>query len=504
MKKYMLYERERKILYILNSVNGIMTCEELAKGLGISKRTIRNDITNINQILENSGISIQAHFGKGYALNIENKKMFQELLSDVGNLQTREARVRHLILQLINNEKELDVEELEEEMYISHSTLEKDIKKLKEIYSEQFPYIQIIRKGKKITLEDAEAKKREILIVVSMDHWKGTSGELLEINDEFHEPECRKLLNRIKKYIKKYQLYMDDYSVAIIMRALAVLYARLIKGKIQTSYELSVQDAKYQKISEELLGELEYVWELEINPYEKIWFANMLERNQAYNYKYRESLTDAVKQLKPQDFDVTRAILEKVQAEFEIDFTEDRHFIKDFALMIDEINHGFNYKQTYEKTYLYGLRNEYPYIARISSYICSQLELQLGKELDQEKIDLYLIPILSISYKHLFREKRGKLSALLVTNLSYSLSYYLYEKLQDLYGNRMSISEPMAAYDKDDKTCENVNLIISTVEMKNLKDAGHKWTVISPLLKGEDRTKIDKAIERWEKSYPAL
>ena len=75
MNNYTLHGRQRKLLYILNYKHSIVTGKELSIKLGISERTIRSDISEINNLLKNRGVQVKAIYGQGYRLQVEDRSV---------------------------------------------------------------------------------------------------------------------------------------------------------------------------------------------------------------------------------------------------------------------------------------------------------------------------------------------------------------------------------------------------------------------------------------------
>lgn len=82
-----LLDRQKKILTLLISGNGWITGEKIGSALGITDRTVRNDIRIINEELQEYTDSvIESIRGKGYFLVSKERNILLEKLekTDVG------------------------------------------------------------------------------------------------------------------------------------------------------------------------------------------------------------------------------------------------------------------------------------------------------------------------------------------------------------------------------------------------------------------------------------
>ena len=89
-----LLDRQKKILTLLISGNGWITGEKIGSALGITDRTVRNDIRIINEELQEYTDSvIESIRGKGYFLVSKERNILLEKLekTDVG--ETTEGRL---------------------------------------------------------------------------------------------------------------------------------------------------------------------------------------------------------------------------------------------------------------------------------------------------------------------------------------------------------------------------------------------------------------------------
>lgn len=106
--------------------------EYLAESLGVSSRSIRNYIKQVNRDL--AGVaSINNEKGKGYRLNLMDEQSFQQLLdknySEKELLDSPKRRIAFIIDRLINSEEAYTLDDLAFEMNIGRTTLVNELKK---------------------------------------------------------------------------------------------------------------------------------------------------------------------------------------------------------------------------------------------------------------------------------------------------------------------------------------------------------------------------------------
>ena len=137
MKSLGLTLRQRKILHTVLNRKDYITSAELAAALKVSSRTVRNDIGRLNHILGPYHAVITATQSKGVLLRTEEPEQLRELMNMDTAFFTREDRVRYLAFRLCLNDSPLNLYDLEDELFISHTALMTDIRSLREKYSKE-------------------------------------------------------------------------------------------------------------------------------------------------------------------------------------------------------------------------------------------------------------------------------------------------------------------------------------------------------------------------------
>jgi lichenan operon transcriptional antiterminator len=104
----------------------------LAETIGVSTRTIRNTIKQLNSDLNGIAV-IENEKGKGYCLKIEDEKLFEDLIgriySEKGLHDSPQRRIAFIIDRLIKSDETNTLDELAFAMNIGRTTLINEIKK---------------------------------------------------------------------------------------------------------------------------------------------------------------------------------------------------------------------------------------------------------------------------------------------------------------------------------------------------------------------------------------
>lgn len=127
-----IYHRKLRIIKELIEKDDFVSSESLAKRIGVSSRTIRDDIKQLTAELLDEGITLFSIPGKGYSIRSTDKQKARNFLEqNMGGMSffsdTPESRVYELVKILLFADKPVTLDEIAEALYVSRSTAEKDL-----------------------------------------------------------------------------------------------------------------------------------------------------------------------------------------------------------------------------------------------------------------------------------------------------------------------------------------------------------------------------------------
>ena len=130
-----LSSRKSKIISELLNSDNYITGQYLANILGVTSRTIRGDIGELNAELFDEKLQIHSAAGHGYYIDKTDKAKLSKLV----NIQhdyivpiLPNTRVEHILKQLILHPKGISADTISKHLYISKSTFDRDLIKVKQ------------------------------------------------------------------------------------------------------------------------------------------------------------------------------------------------------------------------------------------------------------------------------------------------------------------------------------------------------------------------------------
>lgn len=501
MKGFTLHARQKKLLYLLNCRHGIITGRELSTKMGVSERTIRNDIVDINRRMDGQNIRIEAVHGKGYFLQVEDRTILHELFSEKDNIQTREDRIKYLLVNLVYSNDWIDIRELEDDMFISRTTLENDLKDIRNLISENQPFLPLLRNGNFILLEENEIKKRNILIRVYSENWDYNSQDGISLKGSIVNQE---LLNQIrhtlKHILKEYELELDDFGMIYLMLAFAISYSRIKEGHELPGFQSSIRNSQMLQIAQTMWNYFQQSWDIPINQNEYLWIAETLEKLYILNLQIT-SKEDVQKRIEPQCMELVNVLIDEIKENYGFDFSMDETFYLRMLLHVQAIRNSMMSGHTQNQYLMEEMRMQYPIMGDVSHYICNRIQDGCGRKMGDEEED-YLLPVLTAARNRLLKRKsEQKIRAAVVSHLNTGLTDFFFDQLKAKFGATIEFIGPFPIYDRSKIDETKPSFVITTVKMDSFRKFDIPVITVSPLLDDDNQNKIEQCRKSIAEGY---
>ncbi len=249
-----------KILQILENKRSA-SLEYLEKKLNVSTKSIKNDIKELNEILDGNAL-IQSKIGK-YKLYIIKQNQFEKIKQNLylhdDFFNSPKKRMAYVINRLMNDENPVLTEDLAFEMSIGRTTLIGDLKKIREVLERY--NLKIV--GKTNTGLKLEGQEIDIRLFV-----------LENLYDEIYKNheldyDVKEELNKIFLDLK-----LESSTKKHIVKFLTVLIDRVVNGHPIIELNEKYEDLIYTeqiRITNNMLDKLENIFNIEIPNNERVF-----------------------------------------------------------------------------------------------------------------------------------------------------------------------------------------------------------------------------------------
>lgn len=370
-------QRQEKILEKLSLNQQPFTAGQLSKELGVSSKTIRNDIQQLNQLSEQPMILSKA--GTGFYINPENNYL-QQLTSD-----KQSTNLTFDLLMRLLDQKACDFYELVDEFFISESTLDRMVKELNRLIAKRDQRLIIKRKQNRLLIEGDEAAKRRVFTLFLNQEIETNKLSLDNYSDYFEQLDLAKLTKVVVNVHQKEGFFVNDFSTISFILHLAVLLERVSKKSYLNPSQASLKETKSRQMTLAMVKELESNFEVKIP-----------EEEYAYIYRlYSGSLVSdedlADKKLKQ----AIEGVLTNIDSIFFIDFTQDKKITDYLLTHVSALYKRATHKQYLVNPLLEEIKSKFPFVYNVSVYASGYLQEKLSIQFPEDEVAYLSLHFLS-------------------------------------------------------------------------------------------------------------
>lgn len=494
MNKLNLTLRQRKLLHMIQEQTTYITGNELAQQLNVSPRTIRNDVVAINKNIFPYEAQILSERSKGYLYYAKNPDIIQKLNQIDTAFFTKEDRMRYLAFRLCLTDEALNIYDLEDEMFVSHTTLEHDLHYLKMRYVLSEPNIKLEQKKDNISFEKNEKKRRAVLNQLFHEDWNyNTSGNTYYGYNFLNKDILDYIMDEVPLHLSRYKIAMEDPSLVSLNLSIAIMYHRVVSGHpLPSTPPIPKPDTQANLATNSLVDALE--GQLHCS------FSHE-ERDELYQRIASGHLPDIAKitfselsqYFGPITLNLADAYLEKIKKVFNLDFIGDRDFYIALLAYLQYLQtpiHIFN-KQGNPNIAKKNLLKEMEI-----AYLFQDLALEyLGYYINQTEL-LYLAHCISGALEFLYEtHPESKLKTVICCHMNLSTAWALKRKVLGAFDKYLDIVSLLPINAKSAYDFNNIDLILSTVRKPITNHSGTDIIQISHFLTPHDYLTLSAYIQ---------
>ncbi|MDU6341534.1 MAG: PRD domain-containing protein [Clostridium sp.] len=386
-----LIERHKSVVKYLRDTNEWVKGSDLAKLLDVTDRTIRNDIISINRFYEKDIIiSVK---GKGYRYNDFGKESNTDYITDIGVLTTIERWV-YIVKKLIVFKDGINLFDLAEELFISESTLQNDIIKIKRVFFRiGIDYISIVKNGDLLNL-NCELSERYMLLY-EFAKYKFVSLQINDMQKYFKDIDLKYLYNSIA-YILKDGKYNSRY---LMLTKVTIFIALVVECRedIISNFDSKNIEEKNINISRKISEFIEEEFLIKVNEECMLniaYYLNMLHTMHVIEDYIRNDMSD-------EEYNLYRDKILKIAKKFNINLVKDSEFFNDMILHIiiavKRIKLGIKIYNPLRE----NLKNKYPLLFEFANKLVADISRNESIKFDFNELSYIVAYLSTIVYEEL-------------------------------------------------------------------------------------------------------
>ena len=471
-------------IFFLNRIDQEITIKQMADRFEVSTRTIRNDLKEINELLESNGLSETSMKSGG---RIVREKDFPNLLPLVSENEdfysyklSREERIRIASVILVNGSGYTTLSMIADSLFVSRATVINDLEQIKKSISDNG--LQVLsHPNKGLMVEGAESRKREFLLSYSKS---GTLQDEIAVNQISVQAGNRIIIQKIVNEQEKiHNSHLTDYFFQRLMDYLGIMVNRNMQGEY-IELQTEKNDRKYTMAQ----GILRYIAQycgVNTTEDEIRYLSLILGRS---HYMKEESRNSDIIRIQA----LTRSFIDNISDEIGIRLSGDYDFFESLSNHIQSVftPEAPDYP---DNPSVNEILEEHADILDAVKKCLPVISQHVHREITEAEIGYITVHVCAA----LERKKNKEIAfhVIVACHAGIGTSHLLLAKLKKHFNFQIVdiISSHEAAYLEEGRA----DFVISTVALNNCK-LDH--IVVSPLLNDEDYIRVGNKIDTLRNS----
>lgn len=453
----MLSKRAIEVLMELcNHPDEFLTGSYLAEKFQVSLRTIQGDMREIKEELKDETcVNIISKTSKGSSVEIKDYEEFSALINTLYQeysstiLNYSGGRISTLLLVLLNKHRAISLYELEEQLHISSSTLQNDLKKVEDIIRKYD--LEVFRSKNRVMIDGPEAGKRRCLFEENLylRHMKDEEGHLYI--DERRITQIRDVLTEV---FVKYKYYVMDTDFNNI-----IFFTNIMLRRIEMGFTVSeedddlklVKDTVEYEIATKIIKKLGRIFLVDPSEQEAMYFSVFIKG------KANKQEGDAIS---AETEKVVEETIEAIRDKFGIDLTSKLNLKIALTLHCMSLEARVKYNMQIKNDMLEYIRESFPIGYDLGSYMGHLLSQKYGKRIIDDEVALLAIHFYSYVLED--RQQQGKKKVLVISTLKKSMTILLRQTLLKWFVNEVSVVDIVNPMDLTDDMLDKYDLFLTT------------------------------------------
>lgn len=468
-----------------------VTAAVLAQKFSVSTRSIKQYIKDINYVYPETIKSSN----KGYT--VDSEKAIQIIKENQNSIpQTPRERCSYLIVKLINQKNsDLNEFDLSEELFISLSTLRKDLEKIKRKLA-KFDLQLVIKKGN-LSLNGSEKNKRKLLSATIYDETNLNFLSFQTIQSKFHNLDIISIKNIILEQFTKFKYYINDYSLSNLVLHIAITIERIKSHNLTSPIsDISLDNKAVEiQLAEAIASPLQNQYNIVFNNSELLEMSQLiLSRATTINEKDLD-ISEIKKKVGYDCFNFVQKIIHRIQEMYFVDLEEPDFMIR-FSLHIKNLIERSKHNYFNKNPLANDIKKRCPLIYDMSVSIAALIKEYYHIDLNNDEIAYIAFHIGSSIESQ--QELKQKLNTILFCPDYYNTKNKLAEKIIENFHsdivllNIITDESQLVEY-------QNIDLIISTVPYLSTTTEPITTALISIFYTNRDKEVLLTAIKEQKR-----
>lgn len=498
-----MHKRLLTLFKLLNESDDKITCKALSNHLKVSERTIRTDITSINETLEKNGAIIKIKKGEGYYIDILNLGLYQQYLAVISDdiMDSSEIpdspmeRNQYILKYILYNNTYIKLEDLANSLYVSKVTILNDIKRIKPILSKydlilvSKPYYGVKVEGKEIDIRRCISNN-----IINRDFENYIIGITDREIELFNNVDLIELQKIVLREINKFNINFLDFNLKNFIIHLAITISRILDGYcLDNILDIVLTDFELNIAVENIFDYIETKYNITILKADRIYL---------YNHFISKSYpVDTVsKGVDTKIIEYVEELLDVINNQYTFDLRDDNVLFNDLVLHFKSILNSKSYNLNKVNPLINTIKSNYPLAFEITLNAIEKVFKKSIYSLTEDEVG-YVSLHIGAGIERFFQNNIKCKNVVLVCGSGYGSSRLLEVQLNKVFHEKINILKCLSFNQFLASELSNVDIIISTIPLSH---SSIPVVLVDLKLLKKDIENISKSITNDSHTYSNL
>ena len=456
-------------LILLMPEDEFITYKALSEQLGISVRTVYDDITRLNQMMSAHGAQLVAKRHHGVTLDVTERSLFLGFLDSLGSGgamlgETAEMRISRIVRALLQTDGAYRSDDLCEMLHISRSTLKKDLKGVRTFIR---PYDLLLTHqpyaGIRITGEEKDIRRCLVRL----------GRNVIASDGDFLRADIQKTAEILQDIFKQYAYRMAAYSFQNLVLHMDVSIGRIRQGREipPGAFPALEHSPDVMLLARATAAALEELYGVRFSAGEQEYIQLHLACKKVFSWKQASAATADV-------YTCVTKMLTAVQNVFCYDFSHDFELIASLTTHLIPMRIRILCRMPQDNPMLKEIREGSPLAYEMANVACGILWKEHGREVSADETG-YIALYFHVALERMRAQRRK--NVLIVCGTGKGAAVLLAHNIEQNYGKHLNIIGVYESVDFSEADLQAADYILSTIPVREelavpVIELGHAFT----------------------------
>ncbi|MCW4459948.1 transcription antiterminator [Microbacterium sp. MPKO10] len=482
-------DRRSELVRLVRDADSALPGTQLAELLGVSTRSIRQFVADINR---SAGRRVIHSSHRGYVLDRSAHEIWAHgPATATGNGRGPRERLYFIARHLVSySDVATDIYDLADTLYVSPATIEADLTRARELF--RLHGLTIRRDRELVVLEGDEREKRSLVKYLFLDAGRGFTPQMMrEFVEAYRDYDLRVTSQEIQQCITNLGWEIDEYSLNDVL-----VHVTIAADRVRLGHRIPVLQTSRPRLPDAhsaFMAELTEIVHENFGVMLPESEAQRLTQLVASRVKHYDPIADAVG-VPAEIVTIVRDALRDVSEFYLLDLY-DESAVRGIALHVwrlrERSSQGIQARNPLGETF----KNAHPLVYEVALYFAERVEEKASIEVAADEIDFLAFHLGTQVQKQL---EKGPLVTVTVVDVSPFAAGR--SRIVDSVASRLAgqgvVVEVVTALDFDWEQIAS-DIVVSTIDLEGLVTV--PTVLVSPLLGEEDGERVQDAVKSRRK-----